>query len=1339
MGFIDFLKKKEQQTKNYFGLSQKGLGTFGNQVINPVRNVTVNPVINQAKRLPSKISGGVNNIQTRLGNRPITTSGNGPSVEQIKQKETVPSIRNNEQPGFFGSVSRSLLTNLTSPTVGGVDMKNSSQVNQKLNSFNMGNNPKFRNEIGAGIGSMIANATPELAFFSGGTDVANKMSYGASKKDIAKSVGGTILKAGLAKVAPKTIKIPAISKIASPSARLALYSGVRGLENAAYNTADRLQKEGRMSSLKEAGTDLITGAAFNASFSPKLTANATRELSKSAVQKARLGIVSSLQGKELPNTITSKILPNGVNVNDYTSPANGYTKEIVPNSVADFIFKNGRKPNKGDVVVNNFQHKGNTELRYINGRLAGWDSDNPRFISSIKTQSPSLGLSTVDVSQKSPVGKPNTESPIEVGQITSPQEKNQINTRQQQSPKLPTQPAEMPTNQSSSRLETPVETKYPTNVSNPQLTNQERLPQEQPSSSSLKNQKIPSFDNNLPQNRGFVDTTKLSPRTTAETVAKIEGEYTRRSNKELVATAQARIAKDSNEALRFARTNTSDEAIAVGTLLSHQYQKAGNSQMAADLVNEMSKKLTEAGRTAQAASLWDSLSPEGIGQLAANAVSRYNEKAKVKIPELTGEQYNKVVEWAAKVQNMAEGRAQNLERQKLLEHISTLTPSPLFKKFIAVIKAGLLTGVKTTEVNTISNAVHGGMEVVKDIPASMIDSAISLLTGKRTKTFTIKGSGKGTKEGFAKGWDYLVSGYDERNVGEKLDYHRVNFGPKFKWLQNYEESIFRFIGSQDQPFYYGAKARSIADQAIVDAKNLGLKGNDFKIHVQKLMENPTEEIATRAVQDAERAVFQNSTVAGDVAKKIQQAGGGVGELIVPFGKTPSAVGTQVVNYSPIGLIKGIVENIGKGRFDQRAFSEAMGRGLVGTGIWAIGSALMAKGLMTLSAPTNDKERKQWELEGKTPNSIKIGNKWMQASSLGPGGNALIAGGYLQQGYKEGGLGGAVAQAGAGQLKSVADQPFLKGPSGIINAVNDPTRYAQNAIENTVGMLVPTQVSDIARSTDPLQREQNTKLEAITNKIPILREKNTPKKDAFGQDLKRSESAIGTYLDPMRSSVIKSDPITSELNRLMESGNTATPGTINKSQTIGGQKVKLNPEQLNQLEEKSGGQVKKMFTEIISDPEYQSMSDENKAKILNNIIDNVRGVEKSRVGQGIVDPTAIAKSVLDLSKEQKGYLSNGTLDVTIPKEKKVISPSSTQVSAAMKLLSSSPMTNGDLISLISSVGTSRTIPKLPKAKTAKKGTIKKVKVSKVSALKSLKLKVKVPKFKKVAKFKIRRVA
>ena len=193
------------------------------------------------------------------------------------------------------------------------------------------------------------------------------------------------------------------------------------------------------------------------------------------------------------------------------------------------------------------------------------------------------------------------------------------------------------------------------------------------------------------------------------------------------------------------------------------------------------------------------------------------------------------------------------------------------------------------------------------MPAAIVDTAASLFTGERTKVLTTRTAFNGLKEGTIKGIRYFSSGFDERNIAAKLDYKKVNFGTGkvAKFFDKYTGIVFRSLGAADQPFYYAALSRSLMDQALAQGKNAGKKGKELVKFAENLVQSPTEQMIRYGTADATTAVFQNQTSLGKAAKQIQRIPG-VGELILPFGRTPSSVAMQIINYSPVGVVKTIM-------------------------------------------------------------------------------------------------------------------------------------------------------------------------------------------------------------------------------------------------------------------------------------------------------------------------------------------------------------------------------------------------------------------------------------------------
>jgi len=733
--------------------------------------------------------------------------------------------------------------------------------------------------------------------------------------------------------------------------------------------------------------------------------------------------------------------------------------------------------------------------------------------------------------------------------------------------------------------------------------------------------------------RGFVTSVKeVIPE------LKISGQYIPRSTDKLAIEAVDLIKSDINAATKLAMTGTDDKAVATASELIKHYgveaSKATDETVknalydkAAEITNSMAHKLTELGRSVQAASILGRLTPEGQVRFAAQEIQNYNAKMESikggeqkKVPELTPEQTKDILTEMEEIGKMPEGEDKAIRFQKLQNHISDLVPSPFIDKLIATWKAGLLTGIKTSGLNIFSNISHAGTEIIKDVPAKVVDSVTSLFTGKQTIGLTLKGMG-GILDGFKKGIRYLKTGFDERNVGAKLDWKRVNFGTGkiAKALQKYEETIFHIMGAEDQPFYYGAKAHSLADQAIAQANNQGLKGAERKAFIDNLIQNPTDEMVRYAVLDAEIAIYQNPTQLGTIAKSVQKTK--IGEFIVPFGRTPSAVATQIINYSPVGIPKAIIENIGKGRFDQRDFSKAIGRSIVGIAAVYIGSKLYEEGRIALDRPKTEREQKLWELEGRKANSVYVGGTckdgkcsggaWRSIITLGPNGNLLLVGGYFQKEYNEtGSPTGAMMTSVLGGASSFTEQTFLQGINQVVSALNDPERSAEGYFGSALSSVIPTISGDIAKAIDPKERRTETILERIQAKIPGLREALEPKIDVLGREMESIGNPLEIMIDPTRPSPDISNPLVKELRRLFDKGYKVSPTLLGDKKGYEG----LTQKQNTALWKRAGEITNSKLTGLINTQTYHNLPDDKKAKIVEIFVDKSKLV--ARVGMVI---------------------------------------------------------------------------------------------------------------------------
>ena len=281
--------------------------------------------------------------------------------------------------------------------------------------------------------------------------------------------------------------------------------------------------------------------------------------------------------------------------------------------------------------------------------------------------------------------------------------------------------------------------------------------------------------------------------------------------------------------------------------------------------------------------------------------------------------------------------------------------------------------------------------------------------------------------------------------------------------QAYVDFVGHVHGSLYKPFYGSAHLQSLYNQALAAAKTAGVKGAEKENFLQDFVGNPSTQALDIAKKDAETATFQQETALGNVASAIQKKGGIIGKVVAPFTRIPSAIATDLINYSPVGLAKTLIDGIKTARSDvgwtvqaQREFSQGVGRGLTGSAAIIPGLMLFNKGSMTLDYPTDPKEQKLWQLEGKIPNAVKIDGQWRSLGSIGPAGSVLAIGGHMAESLAGGNdLGSALISGFSGGLRSIEEQSYLQGISGALDATNDPGRYAPNFIKSEVGSVVPT--------------------------------------------------------------------------------------------------------------------------------------------------------------------------------------------------------------------------------------------------------------------------------------------
>lgn len=618
-----------------------------------------------------------------------------------------------------------------------------------------------------------------------------------------------------------------------------------------------------------------------------------------------------------------------------------------------------------------------------------------------------------------------------------------------------------------------------------------------------------------------------------------------------------------------------------------------------------------------------SISPAGRVSYAQHLIDNYNAANPNRpIAKLSAEETAALYTQAQDAQALPPGRDQNLAMQKVNEAIASKLPTPLGDKLFSLYRTGLLTGFRTPGKVVLTNATTLAAEQAKSPFAAGADILGSALTGQRSMVATPRGLVGGFSSGIQAAVDNFVHGYNAPGTGGHSaatvtgEMHQVNFGDTWygTLAKNYVETIGRLHGSLYKPFWGAQHLNSLTDMALTNAANKGLSGTARETFVTDFVKQATEAsvqgvkadkyaafttpqgAAQRAAYEADYTTNLNKTWLGNLTGGAARAGGNAQRVLTPFTQIPSALATKIVDYSLVGPLKEAFTSWeATGGIDQRAMSQAIGRAGVGTGVMALGYQLAKAGLVTGSYPTDAKTQAEWQLEGKMANSfLGTDGKYHQLASFGSTGNAVAAGAAFFQGMQgnrktpgsifNAGV-GAAAQAGS----VIADSPYLQTAANVTNALKTPGTYALKTVEGLASSVIPTGIQNAATASDPLQRQTNSIVDAITNKIPFLREGNLPKIDVTGQPVPRGNSPLGSLLDPTYASQARNTDFTNNLDALAATGNDVTPAKVDKTISALGVQHALTPQQQTELQTRVGQDVTTGMQALMNTAEYKALT------------------------------------------------------------------------------------------------------------------------------------------------------
>lgn len=696
--------------------------------------------------------------------------------------------------------------------------------------------------------------------------------------------------------------------------------------------------------------------------------------------------------------------------------------------------------------------------------------------------------------------------------------------------------------------------------------------------------------------------------------------------------------------------NVSKKNTAMGWALYNNAANSGDTATALTVLNSMVEHQRSAAQALQATRILKKLSPEtqlyqvqrSVENLQEEMNKRYGDK---KSPKLKIDQ--ELAERFMRAKNQA-------ERDKALtdiyRDIGRQMPSRLIDKWNTWRYLAMLGNARTHVRNIVGNAGFAPVVALKNTIAIGIEAGTSRVTGgklERSKTFAGGAEGKALRKAaaadFAKIQDAVMGGgkYSEfQNANKHIEEGRVIFQSKIPGLKQVSKGLewarkanSVALDAEDmwfsKPHYAHAmaqycKAHGITAEMIAKGENIE-KARQYAIkEAQKATYRDTNAFSQFASEIGRRGRQGNKT-------GVEKVASGIVEGILPFRKTPANILVRGVEYSPIGLMRGIkqaVFDVRAGKITGAEAIDTISAGLTGTALVGLGAFLAAQALLRGHGGDDDDKNKFDELQGhqayslELPDGTSITLDWLAPECL-----PLFIGVNLWEQTN----GGKSSLTLAELLEAISNvsEPLLEMSClQSLNDVLDVVGYAKsdglaalpkamaNAATSYLTQALPTLLGQAERTgedkryttyTDKnafLTTDMQYTLGRASARIPGWDYKQIPFIDAWGRTEytgKAAARAFNNFLNPAFVSEVNKSPMETELMRLYDAtGESVFPSRAGKTITVNGERVNLTAEEYVKYAEKKGTGAYDRLTNLTKDAEYKKLTDAEKVQCVDLI-------------------------------------------------------------------------------------------------------------------------------------------
>ena len=401
-----------------------------------------------------------------------------------------------------------------------------------------------------------------------------------------------------------------------------------------------------------------------------------------------------------------------------------------------------------------------------------------------------------------------------------------------------------------------------------------------------------------------------------------------------------------------------------------------------------------------------------------------------------------------------------------------------------------------------------------------------------------------------------------------------------------------------------------------------------------MLEIAEQEALTRVWQDNNRFVNAVSNFKRTL-NMLNIGGYGLGDVYIKFVKTPANLVKAMVDFSPVGLMRGFHDahalknamQTGHGNISlmQHQAVKSLSNGIVGTLMYICFIALAkgAFGAVINGAPDDDDDVDAFNREvlGKYPYTITFGDVSIAYDWMSPVGSMVIAASAIVDSIEEG---GDVITVIKNSVKSAAqvlfDQSFMQSFKNVFANNDGIVSGLTETILDEPAILIPQIMAQLASMLDGKSREAYQKndtwqslLNDVMYKIPGLRNMLEPKLDALGREVNNPrDDFFNAFVNPANTYSAISTETADEIYRLYESTGESSVVYPKAPRTVTKDKVTytLTIKERNQYQTTLGKTADGNIANLMKLGAYKEMTDDQRVEVIEDIYDYAKKVAKA---------------------------------------------------------------------------------------------------------------------------------